>query len=73
MREAAGRLVERAQDDAHIRPDIDGMDVFALVSAVGWVSEQGPLVAERREHLFSLVMDGLAAGAVSGRGRRPAG
>ncbi|MFG1824602.1 TetR/AcrR family transcriptional regulator [Microbispora bryophytorum] len=72
MREAAGRLVERAQDDAHIRPDIDGMDVFALVSAVGWVTEQGPLVAERREHLFSLVMDGLAAGAVSGRARRSA-
>ncbi|TQS24812.1 TetR/AcrR family transcriptional regulator [Microbispora sp. KK1-11] len=72
MREAAGRLVERAQDDGHIRPDADGMDVFALISAVGWIAEQGPVVAARREHLFSLVMDGLAAGAVSGRGRRSA-
>ncbi len=72
MREAAGRLVKRAQDDGHIRPDADGMDVFALISAVGWIAEQGPVVAERREHLFSIVLDGLAAGAVSGRGRRSA-
>ncbi|MEU7688961.1 TetR/AcrR family transcriptional regulator [Microbispora hainanensis] len=72
MREAAGRLVKRAQDDGHIRPDIDGMDVFALVSAVGWIAEQGPVVAGRRDHLFSLVLDGLAAGAVSGRAPRSA-
>ncbi|GIH49070.1 transcriptional regulator, TetR family [Microbispora rosea] len=72
MREAAGRLVKRAQDDGRIRPDVDGMDVFALISAVGWIAEQGPVVAERRDHLFSLVLDGLAAGPVSGRARRAA-
>jgi AcrR family transcriptional regulator len=59
MREAATRLLERAQDSGHIRPDIDGTDLFALVSAVGWIADQAPSIAARREHLFSLVMDGL--------------
>lgn len=72
MREAAGRLLKRAQDDGRIRQDADGLDVFAMVSAVGWIAEQGPAVAGRREHLFTLVMDGLAAGPVSGRERRSA-
>ncbi|SBW17389.1 hypothetical protein FDG2_0197 [Candidatus Protofrankia californiensis] len=60
MREAAARLLKRAQDSGHIRPDVDGMDLFALITAVGWIADQGPSVAARREHLFSLVMDGLA-------------
>jgi AcrR family transcriptional regulator len=60
MREAAARLLKRAQDAGHIRPDVDGTDLFALVSAVGWIGDQVPPVAARREHLFSLIMDGLA-------------
>jgi AcrR family transcriptional regulator len=60
MREAAARLLKRAQDAGHIRPDVDGTDLFALVSAVGWIGDQAPPVAARREHLFSLIMDGLA-------------
>ncbi|GLW26335.1 TetR/AcrR family transcriptional regulator [Microbispora triticiradicis] len=71
MREAAGRLLRRAQDDGRIRPDVTRIDLFALVNAVGWIAEQAPSLAARRDHLFSLVMDGLAAGGVSGPGRRP--
>jgi AcrR family transcriptional regulator len=60
MREAAARLLKRAQDSGHIRPDVEGTDLFALVSAVCWIADQAPSIAARREHLFSLVMDGLA-------------
>ncbi|MGW0803993.1 TetR/AcrR family transcriptional regulator [Nonomuraea sp. NPDC002799] len=60
MRAAAGRLLERAQAAGHIRGDIDGLDLFALVNALSWITDQAPALAERREHLFSLVMDGLA-------------
>jgi AcrR family transcriptional regulator len=59
MRQAAGRLLRNAQVSGHIRPDVDGTDLFALVSAVGWITDQAPSLAGRREHLFSLVMGGL--------------
>ncbi|MEV0971626.1 TetR/AcrR family transcriptional regulator [Microtetraspora glauca] len=59
MREAGARLLKRAQDAGRIRADVDGTDLFALVNAVSWIAEQAPSVAARREHLFSLVMDGL--------------
>jgi AcrR family transcriptional regulator len=61
MRAAATRLLERAQDAGHIRRDVDGTDLFALVNAIGWIAEQAPTLAARRERLFSLVMDGLAS------------
>ncbi|GAA3556707.1 TetR/AcrR family transcriptional regulator [Nonomuraea rosea] len=59
MRAAAGRLLERAQASGHIRDDIDGTDLFALVNALSWIADQAPSLASRREHLFALVMDGL--------------
>ncbi|MFG1703106.1 TetR/AcrR family transcriptional regulator [Nonomuraea sp. M3C6] len=61
MQAAAGRLLERAQAVGHIRGDIDGTDLFALVNALSWITDQAPSLAPRRDHLFSLVMDGLAA------------
>ncbi|KIF77403.1 TetR family transcriptional regulator [Streptomyces sp. 150FB] len=60
MREAAGGLLKRAQKSGDIRPDIDATDLFALVNAVGWIAEQAPSLAARRERLLALVMDGLA-------------
>jgi hypothetical protein len=60
MREAAGGLLKRAQKSGDIRPDIDAADLFALVNAVGWIAEQAPSLAARRERLLALVMDGLA-------------
>ena len=67
MREAAARLLKRAQDAGHIRPDVDGTDLFALINAVGWIAEQSPSLAARRERLFSLLMDGLAGHPAPGR------
>ncbi|WP_214323373.1 TetR/AcrR family transcriptional regulator [Nonomuraea sediminis] len=59
MRQAGARLLRNAQDAGYIRPDVDGTDLFALISAVGWIADQAPSVAARREHLFSLVIGGL--------------
>ncbi|MFC4585175.1 TetR/AcrR family transcriptional regulator [Sphaerisporangium corydalis] len=59
MRRSGARLLARAQEAGEVRADIDGTDLFALVSAVGWVSDQAPSLTARREHLLSLVMDGL--------------
>ena len=59
MRDAAGRLLRRAQDCGQFRPDVDGTDLFALVSAVSWIADQSPKIAVRQEHLLSLVLDGL--------------
>lgn len=67
MRAAAARLLERAQDAGDIRPDIDGTDLFALVNAVGWIAEQTPALAGRRERLLGLVMEGLARDPLPGR------
>ncbi|MFD0692083.1 TetR/AcrR family transcriptional regulator [Actinomadura fibrosa] len=59
MRAAGARLLERAQDAGHIRPDVDGMDLFALYTAVASLVDGAPSIADRREHLFTLVMEGL--------------
>ncbi|MFJ9948840.1 TetR/AcrR family transcriptional regulator [Kitasatospora sp. NPDC091207] len=59
MRQAGGRLLRAAQETGDIRADVAAVDLFALVNALGWIADQAPGLAERREHLFRLVMDGL--------------
>jgi AcrR family transcriptional regulator len=59
MRAAVARLLTRAQDAGHIRSDVDRTDLFALVSAIGWLSDQTPVMADRADHLFGLIMDAL--------------
>jgi len=61
MRAAGERLLRRAQDAGDVRPDLDGVDLFELVAAVGWAAEQSPRSAERRERLLALITDGLAS------------
>lgn len=61
MQDAAANLLRRAQQAGHLRPDIDGTDLFALINAVTWIGEQTPAFAARRDHLFALVMNGLRA------------
>lgn len=59
MRRAGGRLLEAAQESGTVRPDVAPIDLFALVNALSWIADQAPTLAERREHHFRLVMDGL--------------
>ncbi|MDP9867984.1 MULTISPECIES: TetR/AcrR family transcriptional regulator [Streptosporangium] len=66
MRAAGARLLRRAQDAGAVRPDVDGLDLFALVGAVSWIADQTPTIAARRDHLFALIMDGLAHPAPTG-------
>jgi AcrR family transcriptional regulator len=60
MRESVAGLLERAQDAGHVRPDVDRLDLFALMASIGWITEQAPSLADRSEHLFSLIMDAIA-------------
>lgn len=59
MRAAGERLLVRAQESGHIRPDVDGTDLFALINAIAWIGDQAPTIAARTDHLFSLLLDGL--------------
>jgi AcrR family transcriptional regulator len=61
MRGAGANLLSRAQEAGFIRADVDGTDLFALVNAVGWITEQAPSLAIRREKMLSLILDALAA------------
>ncbi|GAA0957287.1 helix-turn-helix domain-containing protein [Actinocorallia libanotica] len=61
MRGAGARLLRDAQDAGDVRPDVDGLELFALVNAVAWITGHSPAVAARRDHLLDLVLDGLAA------------
>jgi AcrR family transcriptional regulator len=61
LRTAAARLLERAQTAGLVRPDVDRTDLFALVSAIGWIGEEAPSLAPRWPHLFELVMDAIRA------------
>ncbi|WP_232542068.1 TetR/AcrR family transcriptional regulator [Nocardia bovistercoris] len=60
MREAAANLLRRAQDSGEVRADVDRIDVIALISAVGWITEQAPQLAGRGDHLFAVIVDALA-------------
>lgn len=59
MRGAGDRLLRAAQDAGEVRPDITGVELFALVSAVGWISDAVPAIADRQDHLLTVVLDGL--------------
>lgn len=59
MRQAGAALLRRAQDDGVIRGDIDGTDLFALASAIGWAAEQTADPDARRARLLRVVLEGL--------------
>lgn len=58
LRAAGARLLTRAQDIGAARCDVDGADVFALVSALAWLGDQ-PGFEARAEHLFGVVMGAI--------------
>ena len=53
-------LLRRAQDAGTARTDIDGVDLFALMGALGWIEDQ-PSFTSRGDHLSRLIIDALAA------------
>ena len=55
LREAGTRLLLRAQEKGVARTDMDGNDLFALISALAWLAEQPPLVP-RADHLFDIMV-----------------
>ncbi|MGW0730568.1 SbtR family transcriptional regulator, partial [Streptomyces mirabilis] len=59
------RLLARAQAAGAARTDIDGTDLFALVAALAWLSDQ-PSLAPRADHLFEVVASAIQTSAGSG-------
>jgi len=51
---AGERLLLRAQAEGTARADMDGVDLFALMSALGWLVDQ-PAFAPRADHLFHVI------------------
>ena len=61
MRAAGTRLLTRAQTAGAARTDVDGADLFALVGAIAWLSDQ-PALAPRADHLVSVITDAVLTG-----------
>ncbi|SFF71608.1 TetR/AcrR family transcriptional regulator [Streptomyces mirabilis] len=78
LRAAGARLLTRAQAAGAARTDMDGTDLFALVAALAWLSDQ-PSLAPRADHLFDVVASAILTSAGNGdtegerrpRARRP--
>jgi AcrR family transcriptional regulator len=52
---ASARLLLRAQAEGTARGDMNGDDLFALMTAIGWAVDQ-PSFAPRADHLVRLIM-----------------
>ncbi|MCM2472212.1 TetR/AcrR family transcriptional regulator [Rhizobium sp. CG5] len=61
LRTAGTRLLKRAQAEGVARQDMDGNDLFALISALAWLADQPPLVP-RADHLFEIISDAILRG-----------
>jgi AcrR family transcriptional regulator len=62
LRSAGARLLLRAQAEGTARADMDGVDLFALMSALGWLVDQ-PGFAPRADHLFHIITSAILVGA----------
>jgi hypothetical protein len=62
LRAAGARLLTRAQAAGAARTDMDGTDLFALVAALAWLSDQ-PSLAPRADHLFDVVASAILTNA----------
>ena len=63
MRAAGTSLLTRAQAAGTARTDVDGNDLFALVGACAWLSDQ-PATAPRSGHLLDVIADSLLTGRI---------
>jgi AcrR family transcriptional regulator len=55
---AGTRLLLRSQAEGTARADMDGIDLFALISALGWLFCQ-PSFAPRADHLFHIITSAI--------------
>lgn len=58
MRASGAHLLARAQAKGEARVDIDGADLFALVSALAWLNDQ-PSFAPRVDRLFQVLASAI--------------
>jgi AcrR family transcriptional regulator len=58
LRSAGARLLRRAQAEGTARADINGVDLFALMSGLGWLVGQ-PAFAPRGNHLFHVIASAI--------------
>lgn len=58
LRAAGAQLLAVAQAEGSARPDIDGLDLFAIIGALGWIGDQ-PTFAIRANHLTDIVVDAI--------------
>ena len=56
MKAAGTQLLTRAQAKGRARADLNGTDLFALVSALAWLHDQ-PAFVERADHLGDVIAD----------------
>jgi len=62
LRAAGTRLLTRAQSAGAARTDIDGTDLFALIAALAWLSDQ-PSFAPRSGHIIEVVASAILTSA----------
>jgi len=58
VRSSGARLLLRAQAEGTARADMDADDLFALMSALGWLAGQ-PGFTQRADHLFHLITSAI--------------
>ena len=58
LHSAGARLLARAQAEGTARADMDGEELFALMSALGWAVGQ-PSFAPRADHLFHVIASAI--------------
>jgi AcrR family transcriptional regulator len=71
VHEAGARLLGRAQAEGTARADMDGVDLFALMSALGWLGDQ-PSFAPRGDHLFDVITSAILTSRPGGDVRKAA-
>lgn len=69
LHDAGARLLLRAQTEGTARADMDGEDLFALISALAWIAGQ-PGFAPRSGHLFHIVAGAILANRPSDVGKK---
>jgi AcrR family transcriptional regulator len=65
LRSAGASLLARAQTEGAARVDMDGIDLFALMSALGWIVCQ-PGFEPREDHLFEIITSAILTKRTSG-------